>query len=417
MTNAYWETDGFGLNYLFLHCFNFKMAKVIKPGFLIILAFLWCVFILYKEQDSILQKPMRKTTILNITTETIKPSHKPVDNVVTIDTSHLEDPINSYQQDKKTTGHKPNDKNDAAEDEDPDTLDIPKPYLKNDTDDYIPVPEMISNTLTEVSPFPTSMDLISILFWTMHHSTPDREGTVMFSNCRHKNCRLTNDKTELKSAEYLMFHVSDIENTLKYEVMPPFHPPKQKWILYTREPPTRRYFKNVQLLKNDINITASYWSGSDIFLPYGWTKRYENITRDDTNYHGGKTKMIAWMVGHCKTPSNREGFVAQLNKYLPVDIMGKCGQTRCEDKEGETCLEWLGKTFLFYLAFENSDCEDYITEKVWRNAMMTNMIPLVRGKTTNFKRLLPPGSFIHVNDFKDIPQLKNFIISVHHCWL
>ena len=34
---------------------------------------------------------------------------------------------------------------------------------------------------------------------------------------------------------------------------------------------------------------------------------------------------VAWMVSHCKTHSERELFVKQLQQLVPVDIYGKCG--------------------------------------------------------------------------------------------
>ena len=54
--------------------------------------------------------------------------------------------------------------------------------------------------------------------------------------------------------------------------------------------------------------------------------------------------------------------------------------------------------YKFYLAFENSDCEDYITEKFWRTLNKTLSIPIVMGKG-NYKALAPPNSYIHVDDF------------------
>ncbi len=37
------------------------------------------------------------------------------------------------------------------------------------------------------------------------------------------------------------------------------------------------------------------------------------------------------------------------------------------------CFDLLEKDYKFYLAFENSNCLDYITEKFWNNALMYAM--------------------------------------------
>ena len=72
----------------------------------------------------------------------------------------------------------------------------------------------------------------------------------------------------------------------------------------------------------------------------------------------------------------------------------------------------LGK-FYFYLAFENSICNDYVTEKFFRGLQVTignldnigpkqncqaPVVPIVLGGA-NYSALAPNHSFIHVDDF------------------
>lgn len=62
----------------------------------------------------------------------------------------------------------------------------------------------------------------------------------------------------------------------------------------------------------------------------------------------------------------RELYVRELQKYVEVDVFGKCGNLTCGRKfEYNHCFQHvLRPTYKFYLAFENNMCEDYITEKV-----------------------------------------------------
>lgn len=59
-------------------------------------------------------------------------------------------------------------------------------------------------------------------------------------------------------------------------------------------------------------------------------------------------------------------YVRELQKYVSVDVYGSCGPLKC----GQTFLDThcyqqvLAPNYKFYLAFENSLCQDYITEKV-----------------------------------------------------
>jgi len=59
-----------------------------------------------------------------------------------------------------------------------------------------------------------------------------------------------------------------------------------------------------------------------------------------------------------------------LFRYIPVDIYGGCG-IPCR---AVSCYDILKKDYKFYLSFENSNCNHYITEKVYRNAFRYSLI-------------------------------------------
>lgn len=54
-------------------------------------------------------------------------------------------------------------------------------------------------------------------------------------------------------------------------------------------------------------------------------------------------------------------------RYISVDIYGKCSNLSCPS--ATKCWETIEKNYKFYLALENSNCRDYITEKAHRNAL------------------------------------------------
>ena len=121
-----------------------------------------------------------------------------------------------------------------------------------------------------------------------------------------------------------------------------------------------------------------------------------------------KKKAVAWFVSHCRTSSKREHYANQLKKYIDVDVYGRCGPLKCgNSRRRNSCLSTLSKSYKFYLAFENSICRDYVTEKFY-NALSNYVVPLVNG-AVDYKQFAPPGSYIHVRDFKSPKHLADYL--------
>ena len=64
--------------------------------------------------------------------------------------------------------------------------------------------------------------------------------------------------------------------------------------------------------------------------------------------------------------------------------------------------------YRFYLAFENSMCRDYVSEKVFQRMADSLVIPIVMGGA-NYSAHLPPHSYINVEDFKSPKELASHL--------
>ncbi|KAH7702075.1 Fucosyl transferase family protein [Aphelenchoides avenae] len=150
---------------------------------------------------------------------------------------------------------------------------------------------------------------------------------------------------------------------------------------------------------------------SDVFYPYDWFQP-ENGTgealRESETWTEQevlrrvmlKTEPVVQFVSNCKTWSKREAFVAELSKHINVTQYGACGDDSCPGKE---CLLEKIERYYFYLAFENSVCRDYVTEKFW-TAVKNLVVPIVLSREV-MDGIAPADSFIAVDDFNSTQEL------------
>ncbi|XP_031553136.1 glycoprotein 3-alpha-L-fucosyltransferase A-like [Actinia tenebrosa] len=231
--------------------------------------------------------------------------------------------------------------------------------------------------------------------------------------CPVSNCVFTYDKEELENSDAVIFHARDIPSI---ETMRTIslnkNRLKQRWIYYSHESPY--YILHDPTAYNYFfNWTMTYRYKSDIFMPYRY---YRKITPEErmkviqgVNYAQAKDKLIAWSVSNCGRI--RDKIVNKLLKYVKISISGKCSKKfnqnyKCKRSSRQCEVDY--KKSKFYLAFENSMCLDYVTEKYWSAPFINNMVPIVLGSNYDEKVAIP-GSFINALDFPSIKALASYI--------
>ena len=110
-----------------------------------------------------------------------------------------------------------------------------------------------------------------------------------------------------------------------------------------------------------------------------------------------------------RTKSRREVIAETLNRMnISVDKFGHCGVKLPESAWNN---ETFFKQYKFYLAFENSLCDEYVTEKLYRglnSSQHFGLIPIVYGGA-NYSSMLPNQSYVNVDDFTDIATLVQYL--------
>ena len=222
---------------------------------------------------------------------------------------------------------------------------------------------------------------------------------------------------------------------------------------------------------NFFNETMTYRKDSTMFFPYGSTaiikfKKYydktnwatknvfktktettnpipiSNLTQTDldnffqNNYKINlkqKTGDVIAVVSNCRS-QYRGSIIQKLDTLfrangVKFDVFGRCAKVYQKlptkinsSKKGQFqragldkrfdyhSLPKLIKKYKFYLAIENSRCKNYITEKTFHNAFLSDAVPIVAGTVKNeYLNLLPDDSFLHVDDFSDVEELSEKI--------
>ena len=90
-----------------------------------------------------------------------------------------------------------------------------------------------------------------------------------------------------------------------------------------------------------------------------------------------------------------------------MDTFGICGRKKC--RKNSDCEETLTRDYKFYLAFENSVCQEYVTEKFFLTLQRFLVLPIVLSRSV-VSKLAPNHSFIAVDDFESPQELAKYLL-------
>lgn len=234
-------------------------------------------------------------------------------------------------------------------------------------------------------------------------------------------CRITSDHERITEAEAVVVSLSDV-NSFTWTWLPVnYVPPQwQKWVATWGEAPWFYYhmtFRNIgsfSVLNGIFDWTISYRPDSTIISNY----LHDENKGDDCKYvkksipskldynaiMSKKSDLALWVVSHCSTTSRREDYIEEMNEYMHVTTLGSCSSLGRDDRAFNT-IDW----YKFYLSFENSLCDDYITEKFF-NILKHNTVPVALGAPKkDYEKIAPPNSFIHADDFDTPEDLAKYL--------
>ena len=224
-----------------------------------------------------------------------------------------------------------------------------------------------------------------ILFWNPFFSSQDyyfglgEKTPFIKNNCPVVNCETTADKSRLNESHVVITHMrNSIEN------LPKYRPVNQRWIFFLWESPIHAndfktfngFYNLTYTYKIDSDFSGVYESGSRMY--WGLNETFNS----EYDFSAEKTQFAAAVISNCGGNSRRIEYINRIKRHVTVDLFGKCGKPCPTNYRNSNikaaCKEIIAKEYKFYLAFENSVCTDYITEKFFY-ILQFNIIPVVLG--------------------------------------
>ena len=271
----------------------------------------------------------------------------------------------------------------------------------------------------------TDSKTLRILFWTewaqqIWWYLPD----TSIVQCGDLKCHYTHDKSLYDKSDGVLFFFAmrrlRMDGVSWQSSLPSYRRPEQYWIAHFQGPPSYNNFKNINQMNNIFNLSGSYHHKADVRTPYGYCEQFAGSEKLRANNAKRKKGLVSWFVSHCNTQNGREHFAMELKKYINVRIYGGCKQfgdrNVCSNKMADRNCDdarQVMNSHKFYLAFENTNCVDYVTEKVYK-ILETGMstVPIIMSGVSNLKTILPPKSYIDVNSFSSAKELAEYLLKL-----
>ncbi|CAG9565985.1 unnamed protein product [Danaus chrysippus] len=258
-----------------------------------------------------------------------------------------------------------------------------------------------------------------------------RRGKIVYPTIKcSDNCIFTRDKGRF-DGDYTKFDAIIFnEDILSTNERPIKRDPSQIYIFSTLE---SSYTVPACEIHDDdyFNWTFTYRLDSDIVWSYfqvrslkgqivaprvsvTWKQNNHPVKKKIRYILKRKNKAAAWLVSHCRADSLRDDYLTRLQEHLfhyslKIDVYGDCSKRKCPNN---ACGYMIRKDYYFYMAFENSFADDYVTEKIL-HGYENYAVPIVYGGA-NYSRFLPPGSYINAREihpynlaFKMYQAIKN----------
>ena len=188
-----------------------------------------------------------------------------------------------------------------------------------------------------------------ILMWTKYfgmtvnynfgiNEEPDEVSKKEFPNtyflggyCPVHNCEVTYNRDRLNEADLVFTHMR--EGNLERDKLPKTRPEHQRWVFMLFESPM--HSPDFSSFNGFYNLTTTHRESGDFpgYSAFANGMVWERNEKFDVNFDflSEKTHEATAIISNCGDNSGRLKYIKELQKYMKVDIFGKCG-LKCSER-------------------------------------------------------------------------------------
>ncbi|CAJ0587808.1 unnamed protein product, partial [Mesorhabditis spiculigera] len=200
--------------------------------------------------------------------------------------------------------------------------------------------------------------------------------------------------------------------------------PEQLFVFAFMESPER--FNSMHLPHDFFNATMTHLLDSDIEFSY----RHRWVTREQAENEGipflpaldhtylsgpprNRTHFISGFISNmAAAPSGRSQILGHLAKLGKLSLFGGGGATKADKNKcgrfDEGCVRRVFEDSYFFLAMENSVCQDYVSEKYWDRADYAS-IPIMLSRNITNKQEMPEKAGIFLDDYHSLDAMVKYM--------
>lgn len=246
---------------------------------------------------------------------------------------------------------------------------------------------------------------LEILYYTPYFRQTVMEAIGFAPRLAEDLCVVTLDHSRLADADAVLFHIPDFRS------FPAAKRAGQLWVAMSMESDVNYPLQCDPGFMRNFDISMNFRRSSDVPMLY-FDPSHITLLKTPPKPKTRQAHAV-YFASNDLARNNRYQLVGELMEHIRVDSYGK-SQNNCkidsDDTGRMTKLQTIAE-YKFYLAFENSNSIDYVSEKMY-DGLIAGTVPVYLGAPNVDEYLPGNGCIIKVSDFSSAADLARHLLEL-----